>query len=63
MLRIFKNITRLARLDHLASIHDDNAVSCIGYDAKVMRNQNDRRAELRLQILQDAHNLRLYCYV
>ncbi len=59
MLRVVENVGGRARFHHFAAIHHHHLVGHRGDDSEVVGNQQDRHAELRLQVLQQFQDLRL----
>ena len=59
MLRIPENINRCAILDHPPEIHHRHIIRHLRYHAQIMRNDDNRRAEVLLQLLHQVDNLRL----
>src|SRR5262245_66401484 len=48
-----------SELDDLAEIHDGNPMGHVLDDGEIMADEEERKAELALQILQQVHDLRL----
>ena len=59
MLRVGEDRLRLALLDHLALAHDIDAVGEAPHDAEIVGDEDDRHAELALQLGQQHQDLRL----
>ena len=59
MLRVGGNVVQVARLDHLAAIHHDHVVGDVGDHAEIVRDHQQRHAELFLQVLHEAQDLGL----
>src|SRR5690242_16696335 len=59
MPRACEDLTLRRHLDNLAQIHHRNAVSDVLDDRQIMTDEEQREAELPLQILQQVDDLRL----
>ena len=57
------NLSRIAGLDYLASVHHYDAVGVARHHSEVVRDDDHRRPELRGQILHQFKNLRLNCHI
>ena len=58
-----EDVVRGSSLADTAAVHDNDLVAHGRDDAKVVRNKNDRHAELFLQIFHQLEDLRLNCNV
>ena len=58
-----EDVVRSSSLADTAAVHDNNLVAHGRDDTEVVRNKNDRHAELLLQIFHQLENLRLNCNV
>jgi hypothetical protein len=56
---VFEQVCHRCLLHDLACVHDGCAIRELGYDAEVMRYQQDRQAALLLELCEQIHNLRL----
>ena len=59
MLGVAEDGVQVARFDHLAAIHHHHLVGDVGDHAEVMGDHQQRHAELGLQVLDEAQDLRL----
>ena len=60
VLRVVKDFLGRAGLDDLAAVHDVDAVAETGDDAQVVSDEDHRRAEFLLFLLDQLQNLRLH---
>ena len=63
MQRILVDGAHIAVLHRLSAVHDHDVLGDLRHNAEVMRDENDGCAHLFLQLLQQAHNLRLNRHV
>jgi hypothetical protein len=52
-----------SRLDDLTGVHDEHAIRDIANDAEVVRDEEIREVQLRLEVVQEVEQLRLDRYV
>ena len=59
MDRVAAELTAFRELDHLAEIHDADAVGDVAHNADIMRDEQIGQVLFTLQILQHVDDLRL----
>ena len=59
MKRLGENRPRIRALDDLAGVHDRDVVGLLGDHAEIMGDQQQRHADLLLQLFHQIENLRL----
>src|SRR5881275_3043952 len=59
VLRVVEDLLLVPLLDDPAGVHDEDPVGDVGDDAEVVRDQDDRRAEVALQVLDQLQDLSL----
>ena len=57
--RLGQHLLGVALLDAAAGVHDDDVVRGLGDDREVVRDEDDRRAEILLQVVDEVEDLRL----
>src|SRR5258708_20933546 len=63
MLRVLEDRARRALFDDPARVHDDDAVAQARHQRHVVRDQDDRRAQLSAEVAQQLDDRRLHGYV
>src|SRR5690625_4380749 len=63
MARLVINLIPAGQLHDLAHVHDQNPVGHVPDDGQVMGNENQRQAQLFLQVLEQVDDLRLYGHI
>ena len=59
MLRIGEDVAGRPLLGDLPGVHHGHPIAGLGHDAEVVRDQEERRVEVLLQVGEDAQDLRL----
>ena len=60
---MLKEVGRVGLLNNLAAVKYDDAIGYIGNNTQVMSYYHDAHSVFASQLLDQIHNLRLYCYI
>nr|WP_292799588.1 hypothetical protein [Microbacterium sp.] len=63
MLRFAEHLRCRAVLDDVAVFHHHDVVGHVGHDAHVVRDEDDRRVELGVEVAQQVEDLGLHCHI
>src|SRR3954470_1650867 len=59
VLRVAEDVADVALLDDTARVHHRDPVACLGDDAEIVRDEQQRRVEVLPQVVEDLDDLRL----